>query len=74
VATSGNVDAGLFFPEACGTNPQCSKLQAIFQDDSVGMEFMTDDPSEAEEVREQMLAFECVAKVVVMDEPGWEAV
>jgi hypothetical protein len=38
------------------------------------MEFMTDDPSEAEEVREQMLAFECVAKVVVMDEPGWEAV
>ena len=47
------------------------KLQAIFQDGSVGMEFMTDDPSEAEEMRAQMLAFDCVAEVLVVDEPGW---
>jgi hypothetical protein len=47
------------------------KLQAIFQDGSVGLEVVTDDPSEAEEMREQMLAFDCVAEVVVLDEPGW---
>jgi hypothetical protein len=35
------------------------------------MEFMTDDPSEAEEMREEMLAFDCLAEVVVLDEPGW---
>jgi hypothetical protein len=43
------------------------KLQAIFHDGSVGMECMTDDPSEAEE----MLAFDCVAEVLVLDEPAW---
>jgi hypothetical protein len=42
-----------------------------FQDGSVGMEFMTDDTSEADEMREQMLAFDCVAEVVVREEPGW---
>jgi hypothetical protein len=47
------------------------KLQAIFHDGSVGIEFMTDDPAEAEEMREQMLAFDCVAEVRVMDEPDW---
>jgi hypothetical protein len=47
------------------------KLQAIFQDGSVGLEFMTDDLSEAEEMRGQWLAFDCVAKVLVLDEPGW---
>jgi hypothetical protein len=47
------------------------KLQAIFHGGSVGLEFMTDDPSEAEEMREQMLAFECIAEVVVLDESGW---
>jgi hypothetical protein len=46
------------------------KLRAIFHDGSVGMEFMTDTASEAEEMREQMLAFDCVAEVVVLDEPG----
>jgi hypothetical protein len=35
------------------------------------MEFMTDDTSEADEMREQMLAFDCVAEVVVREEPGW---
>jgi hypothetical protein len=47
------------------------KLQAILHDDSVGLEFMTDDTSEAEEVRQHWLTFDCVAKVMVLDEPGW---
>jgi hypothetical protein len=32
---------------------------------------MTDDPTEAEEMREQWFAFDCVAEVVVLDEPDW---
>ena len=47
------------------------KVQAILQDGSVGLEFMTDDGSEAEELRTQCLAFDCVAEVRVLDEPGW---
>jgi hypothetical protein len=47
------------------------KLQAILTDGSVAMEFTTDDPSEAEEMREEMLAFDCVAEFVVLDESGW---
>jgi hypothetical protein len=47
------------------------KLHAIFNDGSVGMEFMTDDPSEAEVMREHWLAFDCVAEVLVLDLPGW---
>jgi hypothetical protein len=47
------------------------KLQAIFNDGSVGMEFMTDDPSEAEDMRERWLAFDCVAEVLILDLPGW---
>jgi hypothetical protein len=35
---------------------------------------MTDDLSEAEKMREQMLAFDCVAEVVVLDEAGWVVV
>jgi hypothetical protein len=50
------------------------KLQAIFQDGSVGMEFMTEDSSEAAEMRELWLAFDCVAEVLVSDEPGWVSV
>ena len=42
------------------------RLQAIFHDGSVGLEFMTDNPSEAEEMREQMLAYDSVAEVVVI--------
>jgi hypothetical protein len=41
------------------------KLHAVLNDGSVGMEFMTDDPSEADEMREQWLAFDCVAEVLV---------
>jgi hypothetical protein len=47
------------------------KLRAIFHDGSVDMEFMTDNASEAEELRQQWLAFDCVAEVRVLDEPGW---
>ena len=47
------------------------KLQAIFHDGSVGMEFMTDDSSEAAEMRELWLAFDCVAEVTVLDDPAW---
>jgi hypothetical protein len=50
------------------------KLQAIFHDGSVGMEFMTEDASEAEEIRQLWLGFDCVAEVVVSDEPGWVTV
>ena len=46
------------------------KLQAILHDGSVGMEFMTEDISEVDEMREQMLAFDCVAKVVVLGRTG----
>ena len=35
---------------------------------------MTDDPSEAEEMREQLLTFNCVAEVLVFDERGWTKV
>jgi hypothetical protein len=47
------------------------KLQAIFHDGSVGMEFMTDGSSEAEDLRELWLAFDCVAEVLVLDDPAW---
>jgi hypothetical protein len=47
------------------------KVQAILQDGSVGLEFMTDDASEAAEMRELWLAFDCVAEVLVLDEPTW---
>jgi hypothetical protein len=47
------------------------KLQAILYDDSVGLELMTEDPAEAEEMRQQWLTFDCVAEVVVLDESGW---
>jgi hypothetical protein len=47
------------------------KLQAIFPDGSVGMEFMTEDASEAEELRVLWLGFDCVVDVLVSDEPAW---
>jgi hypothetical protein len=47
------------------------KLQAILHDGSVALEFMTEDPSEAEKMRVQLLASDGVAKVLVLDEPGW---
>lgn len=35
------------------------------------MEIMTEDHSEAAEMREQMLAFDGVPEVLVLDEAGW---
>jgi hypothetical protein len=35
---------------------------------------MTEDPAEAEEIREQMLAQNGVIEVRIQDEPGWEKV
>jgi hypothetical protein len=50
------------------------KLQAIFHDGSVGLEFMTESAEEAEEMRAQWLEFDCVAEVRVLDDPGWVAI
>ena len=47
------------------------KLQAKLRYGSVGLEFMTGDAAEADEMRVQWLAFDCVAEVLVLDEPGW---
>jgi hypothetical protein len=46
-------------------------VQAILRDESVGVEFMTDNVSEADEMREQCLTFDCVGEVRILDEPGW---
>jgi hypothetical protein len=50
------------------------KVEAILQDGSVAPEFMTDDASEAEEMRRQLLDVEGVAEVRVLNEPGWARV
>jgi hypothetical protein len=47
------------------------KVQAILHDGSVALEFMTDDASEAEEMRQQLLAVEGVANARILDQPGW---
>jgi hypothetical protein len=52
-------------------NSRMLKLEAIFHDGSVGMEFMTEDASEAEELRVLWLGFDCVVDVLVSDEPAW---
>lgn len=46
-------------------------LQGIFEDGSVALEFMTDDPPEAEEMRCQMMAVEGRPEVRILDQPGW---
>lgn len=47
------------------------KLQAVLHDGSVALEFMTQDASEAEEMRRQMLAVEGVAQVRILNLTGW---
>ncbi len=47
------------------------KLQAILHDGSVALD---DDPSEAEEMRQQWLAFHCVVEVRILDLAGWAEV
>ena len=57
--------------ERCAIKTGMLKLQAIFHDGSAGMEFMTEDSSGAEEMRQLWLAFDCVAEVLVSDDPAW---
>ena len=45
--------------------------QAILHDGTVAMEIMVEDQAEAAELREQMLASDSVAEVLVREEPGW---
>jgi hypothetical protein len=52
-------------------NKHMLKVQAIFHDGSVGLEFITEGLAEAEEMRQQLLTHECVAEVRVLDEPQW---
>jgi|HubBroStandDraft_6_1064221.scaffolds.fasta_scaffold315307_2 hypothetical protein len=40
-------------------------------DGSVGLEFMIDDDTDAEEVRTECIACDRVAEVRILDEPGW---
>ena len=47
------------------------KVQAMFRDGSLGLEFMTENLAQAEEMRQQLLTYECVAEVRVLDEPQW---
>ena len=50
------------------------KVQAVLHNESVALEFMTDDVVEAEEMRVQFLDFDRATEVRVVDEPGWFAV
>jgi hypothetical protein len=56
--------------QASGKNDIILKAQAILQEGSVALEFMTEDALEAEEMRAQRLEFDCVAEVRVPDLPG----
>jgi hypothetical protein len=56
---------------ASGKKTPCSKSTPSFVTEKVALEFMTDDASEAEEMRQQWLAFDCVAEVKILDLPGW---
>ena len=47
------------------------KVQAILTDGCVTLEFMTSEPSEAEEMHQQLLTSHAVAEVLVLDELGW---
>lgn len=41
---------------------------------TVALKFMTDDPTEAEEMRLQFLSIDSVTEVKVLDEPEWTQV
>jgi hypothetical protein len=47
------------------------KVQAILQDGSLALEFMTEDALEAEEMRRQMLAVEAWPEVRILVQPAW---
>jgi hypothetical protein len=50
---------------------KCSNFKPYSTMVRLPLEFMTDSLAKAEEMREQWLAFDCVAEVLVLDEPGW---
>ncbi len=53
---------------------RCSKCDHLLHDGSVRLDFMTDDVNEAEEMRIQTLASDCVAEIRNSNESGWVAV
>jgi hypothetical protein len=52
-------------------NAKCSNYKPSSTTVQLAKEFMTDNASEAEELRQQWLAFDCVAEVRVLDELDW---
>jgi hypothetical protein len=56
---------------AFGKKATMLKVQAIFRDGSVGLEFMIQNLAEGEEMRQQLLTYDCVAEVRIVDEPEW---
>jgi hypothetical protein len=53
---------------------RCSKCDHLLHDGSVRLDFMTDDVNEAEEMRIQTLASDCVAEIRNSNESGWVSV
>ena len=53
---------------------RCSKCHHLLHDGSVRLDFVTDDVNEAEEMRIQTLASDCVAEIRNSNESGWVAV
>ena len=53
---------------------RCSKCDHLMHDGSVRLDFMTDDVNEAEEMRIQTVASDCVAEIRNLNESGWVAV
>ena len=54
--------------------PRCSKCDHLLHDGSVRLDFMTDDVNEAEKMRIQTLASDCMAEIRNLNESGWVAV
>jgi hypothetical protein len=52
---------------------RCSKCDHLLHDGSVRLDFMIDDVNEAEEMRIQTLASDCVAEIRNSNESGWVA-
>src|SRR6476646_8582808 len=50
---------------------RCSKCDHLLHDGSVRLDFLTDDMNEAEEVRIQTFASDCVAEIKNSNESGW---
>ena len=53
---------------------RCSKCEHLLHDGSVRLDFMTDDVNEADEMRIQTLASDCMTEIRNSNESGWVAV